>query len=1236
MAFPIVAIAASAGGLEPLLELFGSLPSGGGMAYIVIQHLDPDHESLLAEILGRKTAMPVEQAVDQKALEQDHVYVIPPNASLTVADGRLQVCPRHTGRDRHLPADVLFRSLAGVNGGNSISVVLSGGDSDGALGTQAIKYAGGITFAQEPSSARFPGMPRHAIETGCVDFVRPPAEIAAELSRLPASLLSAGQPGAVETASESVAEPGAANDEASLQRLFRQLKSSHGVDFSRYKRSTLRRRLARRMALRHTDSLADYAALTERDPEEVAALYQDFLIRVTEFFRDPQSFEGLAQRVFPVICESRSPKECIRIWVPGCATGEEVYSIAIALTEYLGERPAAAGIQLFGSDVSEAAIAKARAGLYLDSISPDVSAERLRRFFVKEDHHYRIAKSIRDMCIFARQDVVRDPPFSRLDLVSCRNLLIYLDASAQRRVMHVFHYALRPHGFLMLGPSESVGAANDLFEITDKPHRIFVRRSASPGSTPDLLASRPASAAPERAMESDVIEPAVKLESHTAHRAAERLLLSRYAPSGVLVDDALNVLHFHGDPTPYLAHASGPASLNLNRIARPQLLIELGPAIQEARASGTEARRDLAIDGLPPVTLEVIPLKRLSEEACYLILFVEVNRHRDRRPSPAPTHALSETEKDRQLGLAAREVAAMREYLQRTLEEHEAVKEELKSAHEEVLSSNEEFQSTNEELQTSQEELQSANEELITTNEELRNRNRELGVANAELEKARATAVEAQAYADEIIDTVRDPLAVLDRQLCVVRANEAFYSQLRLTPALVEGFPLCELGNRQFDLAELRDRLVAVLARTEPVNDMEMAYVVPLVGSRVLCVNARRIAPHNERVELILLALEDITERRAGTDTIREGSRRKDEFLAMLAHELRNPLAPLMHTITLLRRAGVDAVTLKRYDLMERQIQRMVRLVDELLDVARISRGLIDLKRETLDLRSTIHQSVEASRARAEHYQHDLTVSLPETPLYVEGDSVRLEQVVSNLIENACKYTLPGGSIAVTLTEGDGEAIISVKDTGIGLAPDMLDRIFDLFTQVDSTLARSGGGLGLGLAVVKRVLDLHGGRIVARSAGLGLGSEFLVRLPLVPVTEEMMRGDRRDDQPASSAVCRRVLIVDDNLDVASSMAALLNAWGHEANVARDGEAALTMAAGWTPDTALVDIGLPGMGGYELARRFRKVPGLEAMRLVAMTGYGSAEDRSASRAAGFDVHLVKPADMDELERLLAAP
>jgi two-component system CheB/CheR fusion protein len=677
-------------------------------------------------------------------------------------------------------------------------------------------------------------------------------------------------------------------------------------------------------------------------------------------------------------------------------------------------------------------------------------------------------------------------------------------------------------------------------------------------------------------------------------------------------------------------------SLNLQRVARPELLVEMTPAIQEARETGAEARREgLCVDQLRDITLEVIPLNRSSTERGYLILFDNGSRPPSGRRVQAPgSSEVPESEKDRRLAQLERENASIRDYLQATMEEQEAVKEELKSAHEEVLSANEEFQSTNEELETAKEELQSSNEELTTTNDELRNRNRELSVLNSEVLKARETSERARAYAEAIINTVREPLMVLDGELTILRANQAFYTDFKARREETEGHRLAELDVAQWNLPLLLEQLRAVMTDNAVINNYELQYALLPGGTpRTLRVNARKISGDGDRAELILLAVEDVTERLATAAQLLEANQRKDEFLAMLAHELRNPLTPIAHAIHLLRGHAASVSPAKLYDLIERQTTRLIRLVDELLDVARISRGHIELKRDTVDLAEAVQHAVEAGRARITERQHELSVSLSETPVCVNGDPIRLEQVVANLLENAAKYTEPGGRLEVKLRAENSHALLSVSDNGIGLAPDALDSIFDLFTQVDNSLARSGGGLGIGLTLVRRVLALHGGTIEAHSAGLGHGTQFIVRLPMVP--PKSVRKTNFHAAPSSTAPdapARRVLIVDDNADSGDSLALLASAWGHEVAVARDGPSALTLAKEFQPDRALVDIGLPGMNGYELAQRLREAH--PHLYLVAMTGYGREEDRKAAHGAGFDLHCVKPVDVERLEELLA--
>ena len=1221
----VVGIGASAGGLEALGELLGAVPATG-MAFIVVQHLDPKHESLLPEILAKKTTMAVSLATAGQAVQPNHVYVIPPDALLTVHEGLLELKRRTNAPERPFAVDLLFSSLAVAYGEGAIGIVLSGADADGSLGLREIKHAGGFTFAQQPESARFPMMPQHAIETGCVDLVLRPKEIAGELARL-SRRFPIAEP-SVESKPEGTIDTGT-DENAVLAQIFQRLRSAHGVDFTHYKRTTIRRRIERRMMLRRIESLDEYRESLDRDPGELAALYQDFLIRVTEFFRDPTAFEGLRHDVLPALCEGRSPKEPIRVWVPGCATGEEVYSVAITLLEYFGDGPPPLKIQIFGTDVSEAALEKARAGVYPASALHDLSAERRERFFVGHDGEYRISKDIRDLCLFARQDVTRDPPFSRLDLISCRNLLIYLDDVAQRRILRTFHYALRPQGMLFFGPAESVAYSPELFEQIDSRSRVFRRMPNTGGGA---IAQR-ADVSGSMALEPEGDAAPLRVEADSLPREADRLLLARFAPACVLVNQALTILQFRGQTGPYLEPAGGPPSFDLRRVIRPELLVQILPAIGETGKTGVASRRDVRLD-TREVSIEVIPLAGSGGRQSFLILFDDWSR-RPERSTPAAVPAWTESEKDRRLAHQERELEGMREYMRASAEEHEAVQEELRSAHEEMLSANEEFQSTNEELETSKEELQSTNEELTTTIDELRSKNQELARVNAELDAARRVSEAARSYADTIIQSVREPLAVLDGTLRILRVNSAFAANLAIPREEIEGRFLHEVGNGGWNIPDLDHRLRGLLASGQALEDWEATRELLPQGRRVMSLSARKIPGDVDRAEHLLLSIQDVTAHADMTAGLVASGEQKDQFIAMLGHELRHPLTPITHAIYLLRKAHQDPATIELLETIDTQSQTLLRFVNELLDLSRISRGLIEIRPERLDFVAVARDAVHALQPFIEERQHVVSLVLPAAPLYVRGDPDRLRQVVSNLVENAAKYTQPGGRITVTLEPRGDDAVLAVSDDGIGIPAENLERIFEPFTQSHQPLINPSSGLGVGLSVVRRIVELHGGRVKATSAGAGAGSEFVVSLP---VSAADIRHDRGSNAGQTSAPLvalrsRRVMIVDDHQEIRASVSRLARSWGHEVALAADGPSALSLAEAFQPECAIVDLSMPRMNGIELGRRLRQRFPPAQLRLIALSGYEGADFRDACLAAGFDAYLVKPGEIPELERLL---
>lgn len=728
--FPIVGVGASAGGLEAVSALLKRLPEDIGMAIVLVQHLAPEHQSMLAELLTRETPLPVSEILDGMMVEPNHVYVIPPNANLGIINKVLHLMPRDNNK-QHLPIDYFFRSLAVDQGCDAIGVILSGSASDGSLGLKAIKSEDGITFAQDPETAHYDSMPASAIAAGCVDFVLSPQGIAQQLVHI------ARHPDVMRAdIAASKGEEVQINSE--LQKIFMLLRNRTGNDFTHYKHTTIRRRISRRMLVNKIDRLKDYVRYLDSHPPEVDALFQDVLINVTSFFRDPEVFAALKNTVFPTLIRDHDHRHPIRIWIPGCSTGEEVYSIIMTLLESLGENVTGTTVQVFASDIDAQSIEKARAGIYPVGITADVSPERLRRFFSKVPQGYQINKRIRDLCVFAIQNITKDPPFSRLDLIACRNMLIYMGSVLQRNVLQTIHYALNPGGYLLLGSSETIGASADLFSLAGKEHKLY-RKKDVPGnvryhpSTVADLFTKPTFLIGKSSV--DVQQPM------NLQQLAESIILNQYSPPGVVINERLDVIQFIGQMGPYIGPTPGSASLNLIKLAHPDLASELRIATHSAiqhkvatRKEGISLRHNGKIEEM---TLEVSPLPmRETTEQYYLVIFRKV-AERDATISTEPSgkrgkQAVSSKEAGRIQALE-QELETTKAYMQAIIEDQETSNEELQAANEEIQSTNEELQSTNEELETAKEELQSTNEELVTVNEELENRNAELSTSNDDL-----------------------------------------------------------------------------------------------------------------------------------------------------------------------------------------------------------------------------------------------------------------------------------------------------------------------------------------------------------------------------------------------------------------------------------------------------------------------------------------------------------------------
>jgi two-component system CheB/CheR fusion protein len=926
------------------------------MAFILVSHLDPSHASMLGEILQRITTIPVIEAGNHMMVEPDHVYLIPPNREMTIFHGVLQLSVPNQARGMRMPIDTFLRSLAEDVGEKAIAVILSGSGSDGTLGLRAVQGAGGVSFVQDPATAKYDGMPTSAIHSGLATYVLPVGEMYRELAAyarnylirkipLPLPALEGKQP---------------------FTKILMLLRSKTGHDFSLYKQNTIRRRIERRMGMHNLDDVDAYTRYLSENPPEVHLLFKELLINVTSFFRDPEAFEFLKTDIIPSLLENKPEDHVFRVWVAGCATGEEAYSIAMTFRECMDAARHPFRVQIYSTDIDEDAIAVARGGVYPANIAIDVSPERLRRFFLKEENGFRIKKEIREMVVFAVQDVIKDPPFTRLDLLSCRNLMIYFEPELQNRLIPVFHYALNQGGVLFLSPSESIGKFTDLFTPVDRKWKFYsTRYSLSPARTVGGY-SLPTSTSPAgRGMP----DPAVKHQETNFVELTRGILLQSYAPPSVITDEVGNTLYVHGDTGKYLRPAPGTASLNIIEMAREGLQLELRKAIRSAVTKKTLiAIKNLPVrtnGGMHPVDVVVRPLTDPGSSKDLLIVSFQ-DAEQKKRGKILPIPAPDKKGPVKRVAELEQELQYTKENLQATIIGMQATNEELKSTNEEFQSTNEELQSTNEELETSKEELQSVNEEIVTVNTELQSKIEQLTdiqndmknlldstsigtifldenlsikrftkeaarvfrlvatdagrpladirssiitgdiVADAQevldtmvprekevqttenlwylarltpyrtlenviegvvitftditsLKSMEVEARHARELAENVINTIREPLVVLDPEYRVVSASRSFYTTFLASPEETVGRILFELGNRQWDIPRLRELLETVLPNNTSFEDIEVDHEFPGIGRRKMLLNGRRIQGDTGGIRLILLAVEDIS-----------------------------------------------------------------------------------------------------------------------------------------------------------------------------------------------------------------------------------------------------------------------------------------------------------------------------------------------------------------------------------------
>jgi two-component system CheB/CheR fusion protein len=1334
---PVVALGASAGGLDAFRKLFDVLPPDTGMAFVLITHLDQTHASMMVELVASHTRMKILQAADGAVVERDHVYVIPPATYLSISEGALHLSEPTERHGARLPFDFFLRSLAVESGSQAICVILSGTGTDGTLGLKAIKEEGGLVIAQSLDEAVYDGMPRSAIGTGLVDFVLPVAKIPEIVVKYCEQVRLTGPR---RTAASS-------NDTPNwLTAIIDLLRTRSAHNFSLYKPSTLQRRIERRMAMAAIVDPSQYLAVLEQDAGELERLAKDLLINVTGFFRDPAAFELLAEQVVHDLVGRQAPDQPLRIWVAGCSTGEETYSIVMLFLEKIAASNGAIALQVFASDVDGDAVAFAREGIYPESIAADVSPPRLARFFVKEGHSYRVAPELRSLVVFTVHDVLDDPPFSRIDLVSCRNLLIYLRPEAQEKVLLQFDFALRDGGVLFLGGAEAVTGLDDRFEPISKAHRIF-RHSGRAR----------AAAVVGRESGAGVQWPG-GIRRPSAPRAGprdlmQRVLLDAYAPASVLINRRGECLYYSGMMDRYLQVAAGEPSRDLFAMVREGLRSKLRVAIQRA---GQEKKRTIVTGARVSrggrsalVSIEVQPVQS-EGETLLMVSFLDEPEPEDRREPPGDG-----ADTDPRTAELERELDATRRELQGAIHELEIANAEQTAINEEAMSVNEEFQSTNEELVTSKEELQALNEELTALNSQLHETlDRQRGTSNdlqnildstgvatlfldgafnirfftpaakalfriiatdigrpladltllaadsdlladahavlttltplgreieaengcwyirrilpyrtqdnridgvvitfsdiSEMKAADQEIQAARAYSDNIIDTIRQPLVVLDDGLRFVSANRSFYGTFGLQPGEAVGKPLEIIAGPHAGAQGLRIFLEGVLAEPSHREDYETEIDIPALGHRLLLLNARRLrdGPHGK--PKVLLAIDDITERRRAAEAMgaakreaEQANRGKSRFLAAASHDLRQPLQTLSFLQGILAKKATDETIIKLVDRLEETVNAMSGMLDTLLDINQLEAGIV--RRELVDF--PINDVLDQIHSQFAFHETGDRIDWRMVPssLIVRSDPQLLAQMIRNLVSNAVKYT-KSGKVLLGCRRASDKLRIEVWDSGIGIPAEQLLAIFEEFNQLDNPARERSKGLGLGLAIVQRLADLLGHAIDVRSRP-GKGSVFTVEVPLakgVPAA----RPPPAEAQPYGQAEAPAqhsgtILIVEDEPAVREMLKLLLDGEGYRTVTAADGKGALELATRGAirPDLVLADYNLPnGLNGLQVIASLQETFGRDLPAIILSGDISTETLREIARQGR--TYLGKPvtpaALVRAIQKLLSSP
>ena len=1190
--FPVVAIGASAGGVEAVGSLLERLPPDSRAAFIVVLHLDPEHESYLAEVFGRRTRMPVVQITDGMALQSDRVHVIAPDLTLTIKDARLRLTPPSQARGFRRPVDELFQSLAAAAGARSVAVVMSGTGTNGSAGLAEVKANDGVIFAQDPATAAFDGMPRGAIETGLVDQVLEPAAMAEAISRY---IRSDGAPAAED---EEV-------DRSFFEQVLDLLREHSQLELQNYRRPTFIRRINRRMSLRGLCKPADYVSLLREDSAERDSLINDLLIKVTSFFRDAESWEALNQQVIAPLVQTKERGGEIRCWVPACSSGEEAYTLAILLTEQIEAAAKHLGVRIFATDLSRAAIARARAGVFPAGIAIQVPPERLERFFDLQDHHYRVKERIRETITFAPHNLLADPPFSHLDIATCRNVLIYLEPESQKKVLGILHFALQPDGVLMLGSSESPKRGSRYFRAIAPKHKIYrkVGMSRPEFAALPLVKSRKG-AVPRQTGAS------------SAHDVGSIALhaLAKLTPAATVLDGRQRVIYFHGDTDRYLATPHGKADLDVFGMARPGLEAPVRNVISRARHHAESATAEVPFRAGSERVRVYVTATRLERDDLVLLSFRQEPVSEAEQQEPA--RGDDDTGDDKSKDLLREELRQSHLELARTIEDLEQSNESLTSSNEEVMSINEELQSTNEELETSKEELQSLNEELSTVNAQLQNKLDELESTTNNL---------ANLLKSSDIATL-----FLSRDMKVNWFTPAVGRLFSLIESDT-GRPITDFSQKFVD-GDIREDCQKVLQTLVPITKE----IKDTRGRWYL----RRITPYrtaDDKIEGVVMTFVDISDSKRSEKkatraaaTARKAASAKDTFLARLSHELRTPLQPALLGLSgLAARDDLPLDMAEKIATITRNIEIEIRLIDDLLDLTRVGHGKLRLKRERIDALQLVKDSIRLCQDESAAKHQQVIVEGTPGESWIEVDKLRLQQVIWNLLRNAIRFTRENGTVSLCCERRGDQVLIEVVDDGVGIPPDLLPRIFDSFERSGESFS----GLGLGLSIAKSLVEAHDGTIEAESEGVGRGSTFRVWLPAAECPEQQEVGEESGQAVPRNAGAGngkgdltglRILVIEDHPDSARVLASLLQAVGCRTSTAGTVKDALKAVQEEQFDLILSDLALPDGNGYDLAG---KLP--EEIPAIAFSGFGAPEDIERSLNAGFVEHLVKPVTISEL-------